>query len=63
MQWTDLLAAIALYLVLEGIMPFANPSLMKRVMLAFSQSTDRQLRVSGLLSMLAGLVLLYVVRA
>ena len=45
MQWTDLLAAIALYLVLEGIMPFASPSLMKRVMLSFAQSTDRQLRV------------------
>jgi uncharacterized protein len=63
MQWTDLLAAIALYLVLEGVMPFANPSLMKRVMLSFAQSSDRQLRVSGLVSMLAGLTLLYFVRA
>lgn len=63
MQWTDLLAAIALYLVLEGIMPFANPSLLKRVMLAFAQSSDRQLRVGGLISMVAGLVLLYAVRA
>jgi uncharacterized protein len=63
MQWTDLLAAIALYLVLEGVMPFANPSLMKRVMLSFAQSSDRQLRVSGLVSMLAGLALLYFVRA
>jgi uncharacterized protein len=63
MQWTDLLAAIALYLVLEGVMPFANPSLMKRVMLSFAQSSDRHLRVSGLVSMLAGLTLLYLVRA
>jgi uncharacterized protein YjeT (DUF2065 family) len=63
MQWTDLLAAFALYLVLEGIMPFLNPPLMKRVMLAFAQSPDRTLRISGLASMLAGLVLLYLVRA
>jgi uncharacterized protein len=63
MQWTDLLAAFALYLVLEGIMPFVNPPLMKRVMLSFVQSSDRHLRVGGLLSMLAGLVLLYFVRA
>jgi uncharacterized protein len=63
MQWSDLLAAFALYLVLEGVMPFLNPPLMKRVMLSFAQSSDRQLRVGGLLSMLAGLVLLYFVRA
>jgi len=63
MQWSDLFAAFALYLVLEGIMPFINPALMKRVMLSFAQGSDRQLRVSGLASMLAGLVLLYLVRA
>jgi uncharacterized protein len=63
MQWTDLLAAFALYLVLEGIMPFLSPPFMKRVMLSFAQSTDRQLRVSGFASMLAGLFLLYLARA
>jgi uncharacterized protein len=63
MQWTDLLAAFALYLVLEGIMPFLNPPLIKRVMLSFAQSSDRQLRVSGFASMLAGLFLLYLARA
>ena len=63
MQWSDLLAAFALYLVLEGIMPFLSPPLMKRVMLSFVQSSDRQLRVGGFVSMLAGLVLLYFVRA
>ena len=63
MQWSDLLAAFALYLVLEGIMPFLSPPLMKRVMLSFVQSSDRQLRIGGCVSMLAGLVLLYFVRA
>jgi uncharacterized protein YjeT (DUF2065 family) len=63
MQWTDLLAAFALYLVLEGVMPFLSPPLMKRVMLAFAQSSDRQLRVTGFASMLAGLFLLYLARA
>ena len=63
MQWSDLLAAFALYLVLEGIMPFLSPPLMKRVMLSFVQSSDRQLRIGGFVSMLAGLVLLYFVRA
>jgi uncharacterized protein YjeT (DUF2065 family) len=63
MLWSDLLAAFALYLVLEGIMPFLSPPSMKRVMLSFVRSSDRQLRIGGFVSMLAGLVLLYFVRA
>jgi uncharacterized protein YjeT (DUF2065 family) len=63
MQWSDLLAAFALYLVIEGVMPFLNPPLMKRVMLSFVQTSDRQLRISGLASMMVGLFLLFLVRA
>ena len=63
MQWSDLLAAFALYLVLEGIMPFLSPPTMKRVMQSFVDSSDRALRVGGFVSMLAGLVLLFFVRA
>jgi uncharacterized protein YjeT (DUF2065 family) len=63
MQWSDLLAAFALYLVLEGIMPFLNPPFMKRVMQSFAEATERQLRVGGFVSMMAGLVLLYFIRA
>ncbi|HEY8539145.1 MAG TPA: DUF2065 domain-containing protein [Steroidobacteraceae bacterium] len=63
LHWSDLLAAFALYLVLEGMMPFLNPQLMKRVMLSLAESPDRQLRLTGFGSMLAGLVLLYLARA
>ena len=62
MNWSDLLAAFALYLVLEGILPFLNPQAMKRVMLLFSNLSDSQLRIWGLVSMSGGLVLLYLVR-
>jgi len=34
MIWSDLLGAFALYLVLEGILPFASPQAMKRVIRA-----------------------------
>lgn len=61
-NWADLLAACALYLVLEGIVPFANPAALRSTMMRFIALTDRQLRGAGLVSMLAGLVLLYVVR-
>ncbi len=63
MQWSDLLAAFALYLVIEGVMPFLNPSFMRRMLLSFAQSSDKQLRISGLASMMAGLFLLFLVRA
>jgi uncharacterized protein len=62
MIWSDLLAACALYLVLEGIMPFLNPQAMKRAMQAFSALEDRQLRVAGFVSMTVGALLLYWVR-
>ena len=62
MDWNDLWAACALYLVLEVIMPFVNPRGMKRALAQLSQLDDRALRVAGLLSMAAGALLLYFVR-
>lgn len=62
-SWSDLLAALALYLVLEGIMPFMSPASLRRAALAsFASLSDSQLRMLGLLSMLAGVFLLYLVR-
>lgn len=63
MNWSDLFAALALYLVLEGIMPFLNPQGVKRLLLVLSGMQDRALRIFGLASMSAGLVLLYLVRS
>lgn len=61
-MWTDLWAALALMLVLEGVLPFLNPAAVRRMLEAVSQVDDRSMRISGLVSMMAGLVLLYVVR-
>jgi hypothetical protein len=62
MQWHDLWAAFALYLVLEGLIPFANPGGMRRTLAMLSNLDDRTLRIGGLLSMIAGALLLYAVR-
>jgi uncharacterized protein YjeT (DUF2065 family) len=62
MDWNDLWAAFALYLVIEGVMPFASPGGMKRALAQLSQLDERVLRIAGFLSMVAGAVLLYVVR-
>jgi uncharacterized protein YjeT (DUF2065 family) len=60
--WSDLLAAFALYLVLEGIMPFLNPAGMKRAIAVMLQIPDQQLRFGGLGAIVVGLVLLVIVR-
>jgi uncharacterized protein YjeT (DUF2065 family) len=62
MEWNDLLAAFALYLILEGLLPFITPKGWKRSLEQITQLSDRQLRIIGLSSMLAGLVLLTIVR-
>lgn len=58
----DLFAAFALMLVFEGIMPFLDPARFRRTLLTVAGQDDRSLRVVGLLSMLAGVALLYTVR-
>ena len=62
MDWNDLLAAFALYLVLEGLLPFLTPRGWKHSIAQMAQLSDNQLRKIGLASMLAGVVLLAVVR-
>ena len=62
MQWGDLWAAFALYLVLEGLMPFLNPGAMKRTLLQLAGLEERTLRMAGFASMVAGALLLYFVR-
>ncbi len=61
-MWQDLWVALALMLVIEGILPFANPSGFRRMLQMAGEMDDKTLRNSGLFTMLAGLVLLYVVR-
>jgi len=62
MNWSDLLAAFALYLVIEGLLPFISPRNWKQSVELVAQLADRQLRIFGLISMLAGVVLLAFVR-
>ena len=63
LDWTDLLAALAIVCIIEGIMPFINPSAMKRLLARMASMEERDMRIAGLVSMLAGLAILYVVRS
>lgn len=50
-------------LVIEGILPFINPDTYRRMLTTLSKLEDGQLRFAGLSVMLAGCVVLSVVRA
>ncbi len=63
MNWQDLGAALALFLVLEGILPFLNPQGVRHMLEKLTLLNDSQLRFAGLTSMLIGLVLLYIIKA
>ncbi len=62
MNSSDFLAALGLFLVLEGLLPFANPQGMKRALAKLLQVPDRELRIAALGSMLVGVVILFVAR-
>ena len=57
-----LLTAFALMLILEGILPFLLPGLWRDTFRGITEMSDGQIRFIGLSSMLAGLLLLYLVR-
>ncbi|BCO33212.1 hypothetical protein TspCOW1_33150 [Thiohalobacter sp. COW1] len=58
-MWNELLIALALMLVIEGVLPFLSPDGFRRTLVSMIQLDDRGLRLAGLASMLIGLTLLY----
>ena len=57
--WQVLPVALALVLIIEGIVPFLSPRAWRQMMLRVAREQDRFIRNVGLGSMLFGLVLLY----
>ncbi|SEO59511.1 DUF2065 domain-containing protein [Aquisalimonas asiatica] len=53
------MTAIALVLIVEGILPFLSPRLLRRYLEQVQAMDDRSLRLGGLAAMLSGLGLLY----
>jgi hypothetical protein len=60
-MWEELGIAIALILVIEGMMPFLNPTGWRQSLRTISEMDDKTLRKIGLLSMIFGVVLLYLI--
>jgi uncharacterized protein YjeT (DUF2065 family) len=59
---TTFLMAIALMLVIEGVLPFLAPKLWRDTFRRITQLTDGQIRFVGLTSMLIGLIVLTLTR-
>jgi hypothetical protein len=57
-----LMSALALMLVLEGLLPFLLPGIWRETFRRLTEMSDGQLRFIGLSSMLVGLLLLFLVR-
>ena len=61
-MWHEVFIAIALVLVIEGVLPFLSPRGMRRAWAQMASMDDRTLRIAGLVSMLCGALLLHFVR-
>ena len=55
---TVFLMALALMLILEGVLPFLAPNLWRDAFRRITQMSDGQIRFVGLSSMIVGLLLL-----
>ena len=53
------LTALALMLIIEGLLPFLAPGLWREAFRRLTEMSDGQLRFIGLTSMIAGLLLLF----
>lgn len=60
-MWHDLFVALALLLVIEGVMPFLAPDAMRRMLLEVARQDNRSLRIAGLVTMISGVGLLYLI--
>ena len=62
MAWTEILTALALVLIIEGMVPFVGPRKYRQIVAQMAMLSDNHLRTVGLVVMIAGVVLLFVIR-
>lgn len=62
MVLTEILTALALVLIIEGLLPFASPGRYRQMVAQLVLLGDNHIRTVGLVIIVIGLVLLFVVR-
>lgn len=59
MTWDSLWSALALVLLIEGLVPFLSPQSWRRTVLQIAQFQDGQIRFFALLAILVGASMLW----
>ena len=62
MAWTEILTALALVLIIEGLLPFASPGRYRQMVAQLVMLNDNTIRTVGLVVIMIGLLLLFMVR-
>lgn len=60
-MWHELGVALCLVLVIEGIIPFLYPRRWREMVMMLAEVDDKTMRIVGLVSMLVGTGLLYLI--
>lgn len=63
MVLTEILTAFALVLIIEGLLPFASPGRYRQMVAQLVMLGDNHIRTVGLVIIVIGLTLLFVVRS
>lgn len=63
MNWTELLSAVALMMIIEGIIPFLSPKRYKSTLQKMISMPESSLRTVGLGLMLVGAISLFFIRS
>ena len=62
MAWTELVTAIALVFIIEGLLPFASPGRYRQMVAQVVGMSDNAIRVVGLVLIMIGLIVFTIVR-
>lgn len=52
--------AVGLFLIIEGFFPFLSPKRWRQIVQMMTKQSDNTLHITGLISMVIGLILLYI---
>ncbi len=63
MTWENFFVGVCLFLIFEGIMPFISPDKYKEYIKKIAETEDGKLRIYGLVSMVLGIVVLFLINA
>lgn len=56
----SIIAAIALVFIIEGILPFASPTVWRKMVRSMAGQPDRMIRITGLFLMIIGVIVLII---